>query len=397
MRDRRAAPEGARMSVPPAGSPLWGGLAPPSADGCQPNGWLAVLMRALQREPVIVRIVLATVRGSAPREAGVGMLVAPGGIVGTIGGGRLEWEALAAGRSLLVGAAPAVRVQRIVLGADLGQCCGGVVEVWLERYTRVDLGLLEAANFAAHRGAAVLKSRSKGMGVERRVICHAEADLDSNHLLRAPRAQALPRLTRSAAGDVTFLERLDDALPPLWLYGAGHVGRALARILMELPVRLTWVDSRAEQFPTQSPASVEIWHCPEPVASVAAAPRGARFLVMTHSHPLDYALCRAILERNDFAWAGLIGSMSKAARFRSRLARDGVGAEAIARLVCPIGIDGISSKWPAAIAVGVAAQVMQDISADAEAGRHGRAAAPADNDCPRIACSSCGSLGAVPA
>jgi xanthine dehydrogenase accessory factor len=361
------------------------------------NGWLAALMRALQRDPVIVRIVLATVRGSAPREPGVSMLVAPGGITGTIGGGRLEWEALATGRSMLEEAGPAARMQRIVLGADLGQCCGGVVEVWMERYTRADLGLLEAATLAAQRGAAVLESKPTGMGVERRVVCHAGADAESNQLLRAPPARAMPRLRCNAAGDATLLERLDDALPPLWLYGAGHVGQALARILMELPLRLTWVDSRAEQFPAHNVAAVEICNTPDPVASVAQAPRGARFLVMTHSHPLDYALCRTILARNDFAWAGLIGSMSKAARFRSRLARDGVGAAAIARLVCPIGIDGITSKWPAAIAVGVAAQVMQHISADVDAERRRHTTAPIGNDCPRIACSSCGSLAAASA
>jgi xanthine dehydrogenase accessory factor len=388
------------MSVPPAALSPLSGPAAPGGDGFQPNGWLAALTRALQREPAVVRIVLATVRGSAPREPGVSMLVAQGGTMGTIGGGRLEWEALAAGRSMLEATGPAVRMQRIVLGADVGQCCGGVVEVWMERYTCADLDLLETANLATQRGAAVLKSQSRGIGVERLIICHTGVDLESNQLLRAPRAQAMPRLRRNAAGDATLFERLDDALPPLWLYGAGHVGRALVRIVSELPLRLTWIDSRAEQFPAQRPAAVEIWDGPDPVASVAAAPRGARFLVMTHSHPLDYALCRAILERNDFAWAGLIGSMSKAARFRSRLARDGVGAAAIARLVCPIGIDGISSKWPAAIAVGVAAQLMQDISAGVEAGRQGRTAAPGENDCPgrdgpRIACSSCGSLAAA--
>jgi xanthine dehydrogenase accessory factor len=382
------------MSAPPAAPPM-GGLAAPSGEGVQSNGWLAALKHALQREPVIVRVVLATVRGSAPREAGVGMLVAQSGIVGTIGGGRLEWDALDTGRSLLAGTGPAVRVQRIVLGADLGQCCGGVVEVWMERYTRADLGLVEAANLAAQRGAVVLRTSPMGAGVERRILCQTGADPESDQLLRAPRAQAVPRLTRNAAGDATLLERLDDALPPLWLYGAGHVGQALARILTELPLRLTWVDSRADQFPALSPAAVDIWRSPDPVSSVAAAPRGARFLVMTHSHPLDYDLCRAILERNDFAWAGLIGSMSKSARFRSRLARDGVDAAVIARLVCPIGIGGITSKWPAAIAVGVAAQVMQDISASTTAGRHGRAAAPAESDCPRIACSSCGSLAAA--
>jgi len=324
------------------------------------------------------------------------MLVAQNGSVGTIGGGRLEWDALAAGRSLLEAADPAVRMQRIVLGADRGQCCGGVVELWMERFTRGDLRLLETAIIAAQRGAAVLKSRLEGTGVERWIICQPGVDPDSSELLCAPRARAMPRLRRDGGGNATLLERLDDALPPLWLYGAGHVGRALVRIMTDLPLRLTWIDSRAEQFPVQTPATVQILHSLDPVASVAAAPRGARFLMMTHSHPLDYALCRAILERNQFAWAGLIGSMSKAARFRSQLVRDGVSAEAVARLVCPIGIDGITSKWPAAIAVGVAAQVMQNISADVDAER-GHAAARTEHDCGAIACSSCGSLAAVPA
>jgi xanthine dehydrogenase accessory factor len=202
-------------------------------------------------------------------------------------------------------------------------------------------------------------------------------------LLRAPYARAIPRIRRNAAGEATLLERLDNVLPPLWLYGAGHVGQALARILTQLPLRLTWIDSRAEQFPAQIPAAVQVLHSADPVTSVAAAPAGARFLVMTHSHPLDYALCRAILTRGDFAWAGLIGSKSKAARFRSRLARDGLAGEAVARLICPIGIGGIASKWPAAIAVGVAAQVMQDIGAADED------TACAAVDC-ATACATCG-------
>lgn len=370
------------------------GLEPPSREQRLPQSadWLTALMRALQCDPVVVRIAVATVRGSAPREPGVSMLVAQSGLVGTIGGGRLEWEALAAGRALLGDVGRAVRVQRSVLGADLGQCCGGVVEVWMERYTRADVALLATANLAAQRGPTVLVSASRGIGVERRLVSQPGTDPGSNRLLLVPRAQALPRVRRNAAGDPTLLERLDSALPRLWLYGAGHVGQALARILMELPLRLTWVDSRVEQFPAQSPPGVEIWHSPDPVQSVAAAPCGARFLVMTHSHPLDYALCRAILDRNDFAWAGLIGSMSKAARFRSRLAREGVGVEAIARLVSPIGIEGITSKWPAAIAVGVAAQLLQDISASEEAGLQGPSVAPTEHDCSRIACSSCGAV-----
>jgi xanthine dehydrogenase accessory factor len=328
-----------------------------------PRDWLPAVVEFLQREPVVVRIVIAEVRGSAPRDAGAFMLVGRGGVAGTIGGGKLEWDAIAAARELLEDCAVAARFNRVVLGADLGQCCGGVVAVWLERFTRDDLGLLRAASDVGARGAAVLSSTIRGARAERRLVCGVGVGEAADRLLRAPRLHARPQVIRDAAGDLVFLERLDDELPALWLYGAGHVGQALGRILMELPVRLTWIDSRAELFPASLAAGVRVRRDPDSLATVSEAPVGAYFLVMTHSHPLDYALCRAILQRNDFAWLGLIGSSSKAARFRSRLRRDAVGAEAIARLVCPIGIDGIESKWPAAIAVGVAAQVMQQISA----------------------------------
>jgi xanthine dehydrogenase accessory factor len=358
------------MSVPPAasvfGPPNWLAGSSEGAQWLKPlKCWLQALMGMLQYEPVVIRVVLATVRGSAPREPGAGMLVASSGIEGTIGGGQLEWEALVAARALLDDGATPARIQRIVLGTDRGQCCGGVVEVWMERYTCGDLGLLEAGSLAAQRGATVLMSTMRRTAVERRIACHTGIGIEVSQLLQAPYARAASRIRRNANGEVTLFERLDDVLPPLWLFGAGHVGQALARILSELPLRLTWIDSRAEQFPAQVPAAIQVVHSTEPVQSVAAAPAGARFLVMTHSHPVDYALCRAILARTDFAWAGLIGSKSKAARFRSRLASDGFDRDAIARLVCPIGIGGIASKWPAAIAVGVAAQVMRDISAQA--------------------------------
>jgi xanthine dehydrogenase accessory protein XdhC len=185
----------------------------------------------------------------------------------------------------------------------------------------------------------------------------------TDRLFREPRQRAQPVLTRNAAGELTFIERLDDEFPAVWLYGAGHVGQALARILAELPLRLTWIDARAELFPETLSGGVRILHDADSVATVSEAPVGAYFIVMSHSHPLDFALCHALLERNDFAWLGLIGSASKAARFRSRLRRAGLGADVIGKLVCPIGVDGIESKWPAAIAVAVAAQLMQQISA----------------------------------
>jgi xanthine dehydrogenase accessory factor len=330
---------------------------------------------------VVVRIVVAEVRGSTPREPGAFMLVGRDSVEGSIGGGQLEWEAIAGARELLEDATVAARVNKVVLGADVGQCCGGVVSLWLERFTLESLELLSKAADAGARGRAVLSSTIGRAGVERKIArragavagagtdATAGARVDAGiadvteRLFREPRQRAHPILTRNAAGEATFIERLDDEFPAVWLYGAGHVGQALARILAELPLRLTWIDSRAELFPETLNGGVRILHAADSVATVSEAPVGAYFIVMSHSHPLDFALCHALLERNDFAWLGLIGSASKAARFRSRLRRAGLGADVIGKLVCPIGVDGIESKWPAAIAVAVAAQLMQQISA----------------------------------
>ncbi len=342
--------------------------------------WLRRLMGALRREPVVVRVALAAVRGSAPREAGVSMLVGRTGIEGTIGGGRLEWDAITAARSLLEDAAGSALVMRVVLGADLGQCCGGVVDVWLERVTRAELGALEALERAACQGEATHVSTLTPAGVERRVLRGT----------RRPSPSTSGRVSRSAGGLVSFEEPLNDDLPPVWLYGAGHVGQALARIVAELPLSLTWIDARAAAFPSPVPDHVTALCAADPVASVSDAPVGTRFIVMTHSHPLDFGLCHAILQRNDFAWAGLIGSRSKSARFRSRLRRRGLAAEVIARLVCPVGIDGIGSKWPAAIAVGVAAQLLRDAGRIEEIDAVRPLAEAADLGCASVDCAACG-------
>ena len=360
--------------------------------------WPQALLQALQREPVIIRIVLTEVLGSAPREAGVCMLVGRDEIQGTIGGGQLEWQALTAARTLLTGAAPAARIQRLVLGAELAQCCGGVVQLWMERYTRADGAALRAAGDAARRGAVVLISTMTPRGVQRQIVSGHGENQQIDLMLRLPRAKALPRVTGELPGHATLWERLDEDLPALWLYGAGHVGQALARIVAELPLRLTWLDTRAELFPLQIPEVVRIVHAPELLPTVATAPAGTRFLVLTHSHPLDYALCKAILQRGDFASLGLIGSKSKGARFRSRLARDAVPAESIARLLCPIGAGGISSKWPAAIAVAVAYDLLRAMSATGATGPTGATKADdgpasvlplAEAACPAPGCAHC--------
>lgn len=187
-------------------------------------------------------------------------------------------------------------VQHVALGPSLGQCCGGALDL---RFTPL-----------------------------------ATADPDNWAL-------ASSRFT-------------------LQLYGAGHVGRAIVRLLAGIPCRVQWIDEREAEFPPGPlPPHIERV-CVEPVqAEVATAPPGACYLVLTHSHDLDMAITQAILQRGDFAYFGLIGSKTKRARFEHRLLDRGVTPAMIDRMVCPIGVAGVKGKEPDVIAVAVVAQLLQ--------------------------------------
>lgn len=257
----------------------------------------AALRWQAERRPAVVVEVTRT-QGSVPREAGTRMLVSADEALGTIGGGHLELQAIADARALLARGAQAELPpeQRIALGPRLGQCCGGV------------LGL--------------------------RFVPLAGCD-------PAAWPEPPPRFT-------------------LQLYGAGHVGRAVVRLLAALPCRVQWIDEREGEFPAEAlPPHVERC-CVEPVqAEVASAPPGAFYLVLTHSHALDLALAQAILARGDFGWFGLIGSRSKRARFEHRLRERGFDAALVDRIACPIGLPGIVGKEPEVIALAVVAQMLQ--------------------------------------
>lgn len=256
--------------------------------GATATAWLTA-----GRPAVVVHI--SAHRGSVPRETGTCMLVAADTVVGSIGGGHLELQAIAQARQMLQDGAAAAQVRHVALGPSLGQCCGGTLD-----------------------------------------------------LRFVPLAQEDPALW--------------PAPPPrfhLELYGAGHVGRAIVRLLEELPCTVRWIDEREAEFPaTPLPAHIERV-CAEPVqAEVALAPPGAQVLVLTHSHALDLALAEALLRRGDFASFGLIGSATKRVRFERRLAERGLAPEAIARMACPIGLPGLRGKEPAVIAVAVVAQLL---------------------------------------
>ncbi len=331
--------------------------------------WVEAAGAYLSKHAAVTRVTVVALRGSAPREPGASMLVDLDSTLGTIGGGRLEWRAIQAARELLrhPGAAP-VRIDDLILGPDLGQCCGGRVELWLERLTRGDLPWLrEAARRLRDAGGVSIVTDVGGGVAAHRVLPSVlgAAGLDLQHsavgnlTLRRSMAGNVT-LRRSTTGNLTLLETLRPKRLPLSVFGAGHVGQALIQLLSPLDLfDITWVDSRPGLLPLGLPECVTPQACTTPTDLVGTAPPGAHYVVLTHDHALDYELCRLILARGDAGWLGLIGSASKSARFRSRLLRDGIGTERLSELNCPIGIDGIASKLPAAIAIAIAAQLLQ--------------------------------------
>jgi xanthine dehydrogenase accessory factor len=311
--------------------------------------WVDAAQACLSRHAAVVRVTVVALRGSAPREPGASMLVDALGTVGTIGGGRLEWQATRAARALLCtrDSAP-VRIEELILGPDLGQCCGGRVELWLDRLTRDDLPWLLKAARAVRNGGGIALLTEFGGGIA------------SHRLQRSTPGAASLYLRRTTKEQITLVEMLTPQRPRLWIFGAGHVGQALVRLLSELALfDITWIDSRAELLPANLSDEVTAQVCAAPADLVDVARAGTRYVVLTHDHALDYDVCRRILLRGDSAWLGLIGSASKSARFRSRLLRDGVDREMLSGLTCPIGIQGIASKLPAAIAIAITAQLLQ--------------------------------------
>ncbi len=299
--------------------------------------WLTALRAIGGREPVAMVCVLAT-EGSAPRGAGTRMLVTADALHGTIGGGQLEYRAIEQARAILTLPPGTWRVQDYPLGPLLGQCCGGRVRLLVEHVDRATLRWLDDAS----EGAVLVSKLGQG-GIVR--------SIDPEAVPNAPPARG----DRPDVGS-TFTETIGQRARPLYVFGAGHVGQAIARHATGLPFRLAWFDTRPEYASIEGVAIVgddTIETC------VADAPDDAAILILTHDHGLDYRLTRAALGRGDLAFVGLIGSATKRARFLSRLEHDGIAPDARARLTSPIGIAGVPGKEPDVIAVATLAQLLQ--------------------------------------
>lgn len=294
----------------------------------------AALARAAERGP-FTRVVVARAQGSTPREDGAEMLVWADHVEGTIGGGALEFSAIAKARGGLTG------VEKIPLGPAMNQCCGGAVVLGYERMDRTTV-----AQITGDWHARPLTPGAPEPLAVTRALARAR-----------DRGEAPPLLV-----ETWLIERVAPPATPVWIWGAGHVGRALIGALAPLPgLALFWADSGSERFPETLPEGVTPLIAENPADLVSLAPTEARHFVLTYSHALDLELCHRLLAHG-VGGLGLIGSDSKWVRFRKRLAALGHSDAQISRIACPIG-DPTLGKHPQAIALGVATGLVKELNA----------------------------------
>jgi xanthine dehydrogenase accessory factor len=300
--------------------------------------WTHQAREALSRGPAALVTILAT-EGSAPRGPGARMVVTETGLAGSIGGGKLEHLSMAQARAILALPPGSWRVQDYPLGPLLGQCCGGRVRLLVEHLDSVPDG---EGPFQVALSDRVERKTFPGEGRG------PATDSDPGPGLRRGAIEARGPLP--SAG-MRFVEPVETESLPVYLFGAGHVGRAIVDRAAGLPLHIAWYDSRAEMAETPG---VVLANEEAMVAQAAEAPKDAAVVIMTHDHALDYRLVAAALGSRA-RFVGLIGSGTKRARFLSRLSDEGVDSE---RLTCPIGIPGIEGKQPDVIAIAAIAQLL---------------------------------------
>jgi xanthine dehydrogenase accessory factor len=346
------------------------------------NSWSVpvfdALAAALVRDARAVLVTIADARGSTPRESGVTMLVTAADIVGTIGGGQLEYEAMRVAREALArdGEPPATWLVRFPLAARFGQC-GGVASLAFQTVSRDAAGWLETtrACLRTQHDFALVARLGNGAEAAARLMVTADdargtlgdATLDSMAIAAArERLAARPSEAKAGSGVIErhqvalFIHVVRPGDFHVLVFGNGYVGRALVQVLGALPARVTWIDSRNDGFPATVPPNVAVVATDAPEALLRAAPPGSYVVILTHSHALDFGLAIAALAREDWRYVGMIGSATKRAQLGTRLAEHGLLADALARITMPIGATGgaIRSKEPGAIAVAVAAEIL---------------------------------------
>jgi xanthine dehydrogenase accessory factor len=298
---------------------------------------LKTINEHIKKYKFIARILILKTYGSVPRNEGTSMLVWSGGQLGTIGGGTLEYQATQSAIKILNSDMDST-ITKLNLGPDMGQCCGGSVELLIEILDSKKIKLiLEDEGFFA------------------RPISKNQKTLNVSALFKNYRNKSLP--IKSVLKDGWLFEPLTKTKQPIWIYGAGHVGTAIVQILSQLEqFSITCIDTSNDRYPTNFPNNVDKLITAQPAHVVKYAPPKTHHLILTYSHALDLEICNQLLKQN-FLSAGLIGSKTKWARFKKRLNELGYTFEQINRIICPIGNPSLG-KSPQEIAIGVASMLL---------------------------------------
>lgn len=319
--------------------------------------WISNLDELASRQESSVLITVAGIRGSAPRETGAKMIVTTQQAIGSIGGGQLEHQCTAHAVAMLRSQDKPADKRRFSLGANCGQCCGGVVEVLFEHLPGSRAAWLEqVAERFDKREPVVIATSINEPG--RKFAFSGQFAVDDF----AAQSSACRLLANDLPATIVDDWLLDPVRAPSFqvaVFGAGHVGTATIDLLGRQDCDVRWIDGRRRIFPVRLPANVTAIESMQPAREVAAMPPGSFFLVMTHSHPLDLDICAATLQRADAAYCGVIGSRSKRRRFERQLKGQGIPDAVVQTMICPIGVAGITGKKPAEIAIAVVAELLQ--------------------------------------
>ena len=339
------------------------------------HNWLQHLVRYSRTHGIFTRVTVLRSEGSAPREVGAWMLVGVSDQFGTIGGGALELDATRLARSLFESRVASsnnwVReVKDYPLGPSLGQCCGGFVKLLFEVFTADEVSTLDAS-LTSDLDEELLVFRPVESGEPLQLAAsrkefHSWPFQISKHMREMLSGQSLRKAqyyNDRGKDSGWFIEPVELREIPLYLYGAGHVGQAVASVLENLEFRVKWLDFSADRFPAKDnlPGNAEIVVTSTPHKVGQDAKTGAFHIIMTYSHSVDLAICHALLQKNQFGFLGLIGSRTKRQRFFNRLLEMNVDHNAIERMVCPIGANVTTGKQPNHIAIAIAAQLVEEM------------------------------------
>lgn len=324
------------------------------------NEWIDELSDLTAAGQRVVLVTVSGIRGSAPREVGAKMIVTDTATIGTIGGGQLEYQCTRIACDMLTDAEqPTLR--KFPLGSSMGQCCGGVVDILFEPIASgLPAWLRDLRALHGQREPAVIVTDLNGE-VGTSVVTATDVFGDNDALSASIVEQARDGLSAGRTAhriEQWFFESIVGSDLNIAVFGAGHVGSAVVQALSTLDCNIRWIDSRRNVF-RGTPSNVKTVESRDPALEVAAMPANSCYLVMTHSHAIDFDICERILRRDDVTYCGLIGSLSKRRRFEKRFREQGLQDVELEKLVCPIGVAGISGKKPAEIAVAAAAELLQ--------------------------------------